>query len=222
MRLTGGADREGGGDGPLVVLLHGFGAPGDDLVPLWRQLAVPSGTRFAFPEAPLDLGGGARAWWMIDIERLERALRSGELRDMSNETPAGLTEAHAKASAMLDELDQELAPSSLVLGGFSQGAMLACDLVLSTERQVSGLVLMSTTLLSEPEWTLRMPKRSGLPVLMSHGRDDPLLPFALGERLRDLFVAAGLSVEWISFNGGHGIAPSVLDRLGEFVTRVTR
>ena len=38
VHLTGGTDREGGGDGPLVVLLHGFGAPGTDLVPLWREL----------------------------------------------------------------------------------------------------------------------------------------------------------------------------------------
>ena len=49
VHLTGGTDREGGGDGPLVVLLHGFGAPGTDLVPLWRELRAPPGTRFAFP-----------------------------------------------------------------------------------------------------------------------------------------------------------------------------
>src|SRR5580704_2280770 len=42
-RVTGGSDREGGGDGPVVVLLHGFGAPGDDLVPLGRVLAAPRG-----------------------------------------------------------------------------------------------------------------------------------------------------------------------------------
>ncbi|MBW2687113.1 MAG: hypothetical protein JRE19_14540, partial [Deltaproteobacteria bacterium] len=52
VRLTGGEDREGGGDGPLVVLMHGFGAPGTDLVGLWRVLGVPSSIRFAFPEAP--------------------------------------------------------------------------------------------------------------------------------------------------------------------------
>ena len=45
-RVVGGSDREGGGDGPVVVLLHGFGAPGDDLVPLWRVMDVPRGTRF--------------------------------------------------------------------------------------------------------------------------------------------------------------------------------
>ena len=70
VRLTGGEDREGGGSGPLVILMHGFGAPGDDLVTLWRELAVPRETRFAFPEAPLALGEfvagvDSRAWWMM-------------------------------------------------------------------------------------------------------------------------------------------------------------
>ncbi|MBW2213652.1 MAG: hypothetical protein JRF48_04305, partial [Deltaproteobacteria bacterium] len=69
VRLTGGEDREGGGDGPLVVLMHGFGAPGTDLVGLWRVLDVPSSMRFAFPEAPHEIPGmfGARAWWMLDL-----------------------------------------------------------------------------------------------------------------------------------------------------------
>src|SRR5262249_31335613 len=147
VRLTGGADREGGGDGPLVVLLHGFGAPGGDLVPIWRQLSVPPETRFAFPEAPLELGNGigfgdSRAWWMIDIARLERALARGELRDLSNEVPSGLYEARDAVDQMLSSL-VELGPPDvrLVLGGFSQGAMLATDLALRTDRRLSGLVV---------------------------------------------------------------------------------
>jgi phospholipase/carboxylesterase len=69
VRLTGGEDREGGGDGPLVVLMHGFGAPGTDLVGLWRVLDVPRGVRFAFPEAPNEIPGmpGAKAWWNLDL-----------------------------------------------------------------------------------------------------------------------------------------------------------
>ena len=51
VRLTGGVDGKGGGAGPLVVLLHGFGAPGDDLVALSEYLDAPAGTRFLFPEA---------------------------------------------------------------------------------------------------------------------------------------------------------------------------
>ena len=82
VRLTGGTDREGGGNGPLVVLMHGFGAPGTDLVPLARVLDVPREVRFAFPEAPLDLGPEAmngRAWWRIDMARMQRAMMTGEV-----------------------------------------------------------------------------------------------------------------------------------------------
>ena len=53
--ITGGTDGVGGGDGPVVVLLHGFGAPGAALVPLAGALPVPDGTRFVFPAAPLSL-----------------------------------------------------------------------------------------------------------------------------------------------------------------------
>src|SRR5208282_2123552 len=84
VRVTGGTDREGGGDGPALVLLHGFGAPGDDLVSLWRVLAAPAGTRFVFPEAPVSLAamgyGEGRAWWMIDMERMLE-LQRGQPRD---------------------------------------------------------------------------------------------------------------------------------------------
>src|SRR5689334_20230370 len=97
VRIVGGSDREGGGDGPVVVLLHGFGAGGDDLVPLWRVLRVPRGTRFVFPEAPLRLpqyGAAARAWWLIDLEARQRAATSGQERDRAGEEPEGLGPAH--------------------------------------------------------------------------------------------------------------------------------
>jgi phospholipase/carboxylesterase len=98
--------------------------------------------------------------------------------------------------------------------------MLATDVALRSERTLAGLVLMSTTLLAEDEWTPLFSKRAGLPVLMSHGRSDPLLPFALAERLRDLLGEAGLGVKWVAFNGGHGISDSVLSALGSFLSEV--
>ena len=58
----------------------------------------------------------------------------GESIDRTKEIPDGLAEARASVIAMLDELERELAPSFLVLGGFSQGAMLSCDVALRTER----------------------------------------------------------------------------------------
>jgi phospholipase/carboxylesterase len=220
VRLTGGVDRQGGGDGPLVVLLHGFGAPGDDLVPLARVLAVPREVRFAFPEAPMDLGPeamGGRAWWWIDMVRMQTAAMRGEPIDRSQEIPEGLAEARAHVVAMLDDLDQALSPPSVVLGGFSQGAMLSCDVALRTARPLAGLALFSGTLLAEPEWAPLAAARRGLPVVLSHGQADPILPFAGAERLRDLLRRAGLDVTWIPFRGVHEIPPPALDALAALI-----
>ena len=62
VRLARGTDGKDGGNGPVVVLLHGFGAPVNDLMPLADVLEVPTGTRLVFPEGPLTLsfGQGAR------------------------------------------------------------------------------------------------------------------------------------------------------------------
>ena len=56
-RVTGGTDGKGGGTGPVVILLHGFGAPEDDLVSLADVLSVPTGTRFVFPEGDHSVSG---------------------------------------------------------------------------------------------------------------------------------------------------------------------
>lgn len=223
VRLAGGTDREGGGDGPLVVLLHGFGAPGDDLVPLWRVLDVPEGTRFAFPAAPLELEmgyGESRAWWMIDpslFADLERGIR----RDRTADVPPALAEARARLCALLDDAESQLGAKQIVLGGFSQGAMLSLDVALHTDRPLAGLALLSGTLIARPEWEPRLPARRGLRVLQSHGRQDPLLPFSVAEQLRDLMVQNGLSVDFIPFHGAHQIPDKVLDRLGAFIGEVT-
>lgn len=225
VRLTGGADGRGGGNGPLVILLHGFGAPGDDLVGLWPTLQAPPGTRFLFPVGPLSLQmgyGESRAWWMIDLEKLERDRAAGRPRDLSRESPKGLSEARSEVLALLEDVNRRLGadPARTVLGGFSQGAMLACDVALHTDRPFSGLVLLSGTLLARQEWAPLMPKRKGLRVLQSHGSEDPLLPFAQAEQLRDLLSQAGLKMDWVGFRGGHEIPPVVVTRLGGFLRSV--
>jgi len=220
--ICGGADREGGGSGPVVVLMHGYGAPGTDLVPLWRALAVPQEVRFVFPEAPLELSFGGRAWWPIDMVRLQdRFTQEGAAR-LIDEVPPGIDEARAAVLELLAVLERDFAalPEKIVIGGFSQGAMLATDTVLRSSRAFGGLAIMSGTLVSHAEWLPLMAARKGLPVLQSHGRADPVLPFAIAERLRDELSAAGLAVEFTPFNGGHGIPGPVLDGLARLIQRV--
>lgn len=223
-RMTGGTDGKGGGRGPLVILLHGFGAPGDDLVPLADALNVPAGTRFVFPEGPLLLSfgpGDARAWWLIDMARLAQDRAAGRVRDLSQDIPKGLAPVRDTMLGFLKEIEQKFDadPKKTVLGGFSQGAMLSCDLILHTDRPYAGLVQLSGNLLAQLIWEPLLPKRKGLPVFQSHGVQDEILPYVGAERLRDTLVQAGLSVEWHNFRGGHEIPRVVLQRLGVFITK---
>lgn len=225
VRIAGGSDRAGGGDGPVVVLMHGYGAPGDDLVALQRVLSVPSEVRFVFPEAPLSPAElrafGGRAWWPIDIFALQQAAAKGRARERMQSVPDGLPEARAQVVAMLDVLERELQVTSdrIVLGGFSQGSMLACDVVLRDKRPFAGLVLLSTTPLCVQEWLPLMAARKGLPVLQTHGTHDPILAHDMAEEERDMLRAAGLDVTWISFPGGHELPGTVLDALSRFIMR---
>lgn len=230
VRVAGGTDREGGGDGPVLVLFHGFGAPGTDLVPLYRALDVPREVRFVFPAAPIVLDPRApdelagRAWWLIDILGLQQAIAQGRAVELAREKPPGMDEAREVVSGMLDALETELsAPlERVVLGGFSQGAMLACDVALKGPRSPAGLVLLSGAPVDVPSWKELAPLRKGLPVLMSHGRSDPVLPFAGGVYLRDLLREAGLAVDFVEWGGGHGIPDGVLERLGPFLAALAK
>ena len=222
--LTGGTDREGGGSGPLVVLLHGFGAPGDDLVPLQRVMRLPRETRFAFPAAPIELdmmpGYDARAWWHIDMMRLQNAIERGDMRDLSTEVPEGLDEARGKMDAFLTQIRADLSPSTLVLGGFSQGSMLSMDVALRTSQSIDALVILSGTLLAQDTWVPKMTGLRGKPIFQSHGTHDPILPYALAERLKTELTTAGANVTFVPFRGQHEIPPPVLDALVAFLEPV--
>lgn len=208
----------------VVVLLHGFGASGDDLLALAEWIDVP-GTAWVFPEAPMELGGlygDARAWWMIDLARLDRDIARGAHSDRSEEQPEGLPEARAAVLELLDAVRARFGvpDDRVVLGGFSQGAMLALDVILHTDRPFAGALLLSGTLISRAAWAPRMAARAGLRALQSHGSRDALLSFRAAETLRDLLAAAGWRLDWIPFEGAHEIPPPLLEEVATFLDEV--
>jgi phospholipase/carboxylesterase len=222
-RVTGGVDGRGGGDGPAVVLMHGFGAPGDDLVDLASFLRVPADVRFVFPEAPLVLEGGpGRAWWMLDMAVFERRMR-GESIDRTDDLPVGLPALREQLLGALSAIEERLGVSRdrLLLGGFSQGSMLACDVALHAEHKPAGLILLSSTLIARSLWSERAASIKGLPVLQTHGQRDPILPYADAEKLRDLLTAAGAQVRFVPFAGGHELPPVVLDAVSTLIAETT-
>lgn len=208
-----------------VVLCHGYGAPGDDLVPLGEELAsrlppeLAVATRFYFPEAPhaADGVGFGRAWWQLDPEIL-MALQYGGPRDTSRSrasAPPGLAPARRQLFSLLEAVTGQtgLPHARVVVGGFSQGAMLATDVALRLEEAPASLVVLSGTLLCEAQWQRACAARPSLPVFASHGQQDPILPFSEAEALVSLLRGAGLPVHFEPFRGGHEIPGAVLRAL---------
>ncbi len=188
-----------------MVLLHGFmGVPGD-LEPFARSLGVDG--RFVFPAGLVDLAPRAmrgRAWWPVDVDARAEALSRGP-RDLSNFVPDGLGEARVFLDKRLEELLLRERAHSLVLGGFSQGAMLSCDWALRSPRTLRGLALFSGARIAAREWRALYARRRGLRVFLSHGRADDDLLFSAAESFRAELADAGWEVTWCPFDGGHEI-----------------
>lgn len=218
--VRGGSEAREHDDALVTVLLHGYGAPGEDLVDLAQLLAVPPTTRFVFPEAPLQLDDGyGRAWWPLDPSLFERRAR-GERIDRSEDVPATLGELREQLLAFVTALESHFGVTRdrVVLGGFSQGSMLACDVALHSETPFGGLVLLSSTLIARSSWSPRRARLAGTPVLQTHGRSDPLLAFEDAERLRDLLREGGAELTFVPFEGGHELPREALDALSRFLS----
>lgn len=212
-----------------VVLLHGYGAPGTDLASLARELAAPR-TRFVFLMAPHLLEPGfdrlrvPRAWWPIDMLELQTLRLTRQFEKLAVHVPEGLAEAREALSRALDELVRtyEVPRDRLVLGGFSQGAMLSADYAFRSREPLGALVLLSGTYLCRDEWAPGLALRAGLPCFQSHSPEDQVLPFGLATRLGEALDSAQLRRTFVEFRGGHGVSREVLQGLGNFLRDLPR
>ena len=200
-------------EGPLLVLLHGYGAPGGDLVPLAHELraSVGDSLRVALPAAPLDLGRG-RAWWNITD--------GPRPADRSDERPEGMADARRDLDALLARwrADGLSVPERTTLAGFSQGGMLAMEVGLNARHRLAGIASLSGGPVGADTWVARASRAP--PIFLSHGRRDPLLAFEAAERLHTRFENAGAQTTWVPFDGPHTIPPEVVERLGGFLRRI--
>jgi phospholipase/carboxylesterase len=220
------APAAGGPARELVVLLHGYGADGDDLIALaahWQRL-LPHAA-FASPHAPESIAGfpaqamGGRQWFSLSsydpgMLRRDPAHAGGVYREM-------LDGANRAAPALQGFLDAELArcglaPERLALVGFSQGTMMALHVGLRRPRAPAAIVGFSGALLGADR--LRSEITCRPPVLLLHGDADEIVPvqalFAAAQGLG----AADVVAEWHVVPGlGHGIDPGGLALAGRFL-----
>ena len=211
-----------------VILCHGFGAPGTDLVAIGSEFISANESLadvvYIFPAGPLELDPGydARAWWMIDMERIQRMALEGQSRDLKNEIPDRLAHCRKSMLEMMEEVQRTyaLASQQIVIGGFSQGAMLTTDVALHSPQPLGGLIIWSGALINALEWTSLVQQQDNFPIIQSHGRFDPILPFSGAEELFEILKQAGFPIEFLPFSGAHTIPMEVLELASRLILEV--
>jgi phospholipase/carboxylesterase len=194
----------------LVILLHGYGSNGDDLIslaPHWGA-TLPL-TQFVAPNAPEPCPGapGGYQWWALtSADRSARA------------------EGAARAAPVLDAfIDAELArygvsEAKLALVGFSQGTMMALHVGPRRRRPLAGIVGYSGMLADE---TSLVDAATRPPILLIHGDADPMIPISAFHHAETALAKSGFPVEsHISPGLGHGIDLPGLELGGQFLAKV--
>lgn len=189
-----------------VIWLHGLGADGHDFEPLVPELRLPEGLplRFVFPHAPIrpvtiNAGMRMRAWY--DIVAIDRRARQDE---------EGIRESAAATVELIErEKERGIPAARIVLAGFSQGGAIVIHTALRYPERLAGLIALSTWMpLGETLAAEGSAANREMPVFMAHGRQDPMVPVALGEQTREALGAAGYPVEWQTYEMPHAVCPA--------------
>jgi phospholipase/carboxylesterase len=182
-----------------LVLLHGRGADEHDLEPLLDALDPKRRLAGFLPRGPLSLPPGGAHWYVV--------------REVGYPDRATFDQTFAQLSARLDATIAEagVPPEKLVLGGFSQGAVMSYALGLGAGRPRPAAILAFSGFLPTVEgFDLELASRAGLPVSIAHGTYDPIIRVEFGREARDRLAAAGLDVAYAEEAIPHAIGPAGL------------
>jgi phospholipase/carboxylesterase len=184
-----------------LVLLHGRGADEHDLYPLLDALDPKRRLRGLTPGGPLALPPGGRHWY--------------RLGGIPTPEPETFWPSFEALSDFLDGLD-----GPLVLGGFSQGAVMsyALGLARSPAHRPAALLPLSGFMPSVDGLDLHLTGLDGFPVAIAHGTLDPVIPVDYSRAARDVLAAAGANVAYSESPVGHTIDPQFIPALRGFVT----
>ena len=205
--------QSGGKPRQLVVLLHGYGADGNDLIGLAPVLAplMPEAV-FQAPNAPYPCEGNPMGYQWFGISRLDPAVAA-----------AGVRAAAPFVETFLDERMAEygIDESNTVLVGFSQGTMMTLHVGLRRARPLAGLIGFSGMLAGSDSLQAEIKTRP--PVLLVHGDADDMLPSTLTERAAQVLQQNGVEVAvHIAEGVGHGIDQTGLSHAARFLLSVLK
>ena len=196
---------EGEPEGALV-LIHGRGADEHDLVPLFDVLDPRRRLLGITPRGPLVMPPGGRHWYAV--------------REIGYPDPQTFPATLSQVSAWLEGLAEEtgIPPARIVLGGFSQGAVMSFALGLGEGRpRPAGIVALSGFVPTVEGFELDLePPLPG--VAIGHGTYDPIIGVEWGRRARALLEQAGADVLYREYPLPHAIDPRFLHELGPWIS----
>lgn len=199
-----------------IIWLHGLGADGQDFVPVVDELKLPVAVRYIFPHAPqrpVTINGGfvMRAWY--DITRQDIGAQQDE---------SGIRTSQTLVEALIaQETSRGIPPGNILLAGFSQGGAIALYTALYQTVPLGGVLALSTYLpLAE---TVTQEAQAGTrrtPIFMAHGRDDTVVPYALGTTSRDALRELGYTVAWHEYAMPHSVCEAELRDIKAWLTEI--
>ena len=204
-----------------MVWLHGLGASGDDFVPVAQALRLPHAVRHLFPHAPerpVTINGGyvMPAWYDIYDIAPDTWNRTGgtDVQDAP-----GIRDSQSGIDRIIDrEIARGIAPSQIFLAGFSQGGAIALQCGLRRTQSLGGILALSTYLPLADTLTAEA-TAAGLdtPLFMAHGRQDPVVPHALGMQAFGQLQAAGCAVDWHDYDMPHSVCMEEIDDIAHWL-----
>ena len=190
-----------------LVLNHGRGTDEHDLYGLLDELDPERRLLGVTPGAPLtNVPPGGRHWYIV--------------QRVGYPDPATFHTAYELLTAFLDELLEArgIGWDRTVIGGFSMGAVMSYAVGLGPNRPLpAAIVALSGFVPTVEGWQAELDTRSRLPVLIHHGRNDPIIDVGFGRRASQLLDQAGLDVDYLESDAGHSLPAELLPRLRQFV-----
>lgn len=200
-----------------VLWLHGLGADGHDFAPIVPELVRRDwpAIRFVFPHAPqraVTINGGTRMRAWYDIRDADLANRADE---------AGVEQSIVQVEALIArEAARGVPASRLILAGFSQGGAIALATGLRRSTPLAGLVALSSYLpMHDRAAQLLAPQATAQPLFMAHGTQDPVVPYAAGERSAMLLRQLGFNVDWHRYPMPHSVCAEEIRDLGDWLSQ---
>lgn len=182
-----------------LVLLHGWGADADDLLDLGALLVGPQVSLVSLRAPLAHPAGMGRQWYDLQQPNWPQL-------------PAARTDLRQRLLALGSSVGLE---HTAVLG-FSQGAAMALDVATGDDEALPLAGVIACSGYPHPHW---QPCSLGLPVLLTHGEEDPVVPHGASVELERLLRQAGAPVELLSFSGGHSIDPDLFGPMRQFLGR---